>query len=160
MINTKIINERSLKTAATYLNNINKKGFLSEKLRVVIPTKDFKVTYNIEQSNLDEFFTSSDQEFCSNGWVLKLINIYVNCVIFDGDILKYRININDDYSLNILRLNPKEFTKIKVDRYERLLLDETLIYIEKIKLIESDRLIRLKSNNYINECYFVLDYIN
>lgn len=157
MINIDFIDERSLLTTANYLNKIEIRGFEVEKLRASVYANGFVLSYNIE--SFESFSISNSRTFCKNGWVFGLINIYTNCVIFDKN-LKYKINVNDDYSFTIKRLNLKNFSSKKVENYERLLSEETKKYLDSIKFIKEDRQAKFNTNSYIDECYVEADYIN
>lgn len=160
MINTELINEKSLVAAANYLNSIELKKFIPKKLRVVIPAKGSTYSYNIDSTDKSQFFYKSDSNICKNGWTLKLININVDCLTFNEGHLKFNIEIKDNYTFKIKRLNLISFSKTKVDNYERLLFTETHKYLEILKSIEIDRLTNNSSTNYISECYIVPEYVS
>ena len=160
MINIDLINEESLLASANYLNNLQTKKFIPSKLRGIILTQGegYNLSYDLDEENIESFLVNRDRDFCRNNWILRLININVDSIIFDNRILRYQVFINDDSTIDIRRLNYKTLSSEKVEKYERLLIQETKNYLAKVINAENGRDERVESDCYIERCYIVDEY--
>lgn len=157
MIDVKFLSEKSLKYTAEYFNKLELNKFTPIKIRTVVNVNGLIYSYNI--GNFQIFSKSNNELFCENGWVLNLISVYLECKIIENEIIKYKIQVFDNYNFTINRLNNKNISLEKVKKYEDILNRETKIYLDKIQLLKNNREEKIKSGTYINDCYFEQGYI-